>query len=518
MNSDKNERVLINRSTLKNIGNAIRNKSGSEATFTPSEMPAAINGIVGGGVGEVETLQITNKADFANVQLPYDGKYKSYRINVEISPANAPQLTRVILSNPNVASVVDNGDGSHSLRIKDTGQTTVTVTDYSGTVSDSFKLDITADLEDIYFPYDTVNVEQGTSRQLKLMIKPHFASNRQINWHSTHEGIVVNEAGMVTANTTGNAIITAVSPTLNKEVSVAVDSGALNTSDPDWLAIQAAVRAGNSPHGIGSELTMKWYDKSNNNKEYDLTFTVVDYDMVEKEDGSKTRAMILLAKNALPWGMNFASEQRVAVSPEESIALEGVHYYGLKGSTYTALNLQAGDVIAHELFDHVYKSGIDYSKNIGQFANNGLNLWKDSMVRQLLNSESDQAGFGFEPQHISDKNTATTRRGFLSGVSSSFLAALLPIKIQTMRNTVIFNGEVDVTYDRVFLPSMVQMGFTDNVTKDIEGKPFQYFAEMPTSDLNNARKRSYLGSTSSTNWWLRSAARGYFLRRVLHQL
>lgn len=505
------DKVLINRSTMTNIANAIRTKKDSHDLYHPSEMPRAISSIVGGGVGEVETLTIVNKQSFENIQLPTDGTYKTYLLDVAITPSNAPKLTRVILSNPDVAAVVDNGDGTHSLRVRNAGKTTVTVTDYSGTVSDSFEINIVANLEDLWFPYATVDVDEGTSRQLGLIFKPHYASDKRIDWNSNHDNIIVNQDGLVTATGTGHATITATSPVLTKTVSVAVDAGPRNENDPDWAAIQAAVRSGNNPYGIGSELTMPWFDKSNNNKEYALTWIVAHYGLVELKDGTQREGMFLMAKNALPWSMNFENEKRIEVDQSELTAQEGVYYYGLSGSTYTALNLVPGDVIAHELYDHIYKTGANFTKSASGISQSGLNWWAGSSMRQFLNSESDQAGFGFEPHHISDYNGSdnTSKRGFLSGVSSSFLSVLTPIKTQTMRNTTCWNGEIDTTYDKVFLPSAVQLGFTDTATADIEGEPWQYFTEMTSAEKTAALKVIPLGATSASYWWLRSAYRSY---------
>lgn len=514
MNSSN--QVLINRSTLTGIANAIRNKTDSEATYKPSEMAGAINGIVGGGVGEVETLTIQNKQSLANVSMPANGTYEDHLLDIAITPVNAPQMTQVIVGNPEIASVIDNGDGTHSLRVRNGGDTTVTVTDYSGTISDSFEMHVEVALQDVYFPYTAVEVESGGSRQLKLTYKPHTATNKAISWSSSNELLQVSQSGLITATSPCHAVVSATSSALGKTANVNVESLAYD-NNPDWAAIQAAVRAGNSAYGVGSEITMPWFDKSNNNKEYDFTWIVTHYGMVELKDGIEREGMFLMAKNSLPWAVNFENEKRIAVDLEESVAQEGVFYYGKNGSTYTALNLQLGDVIPHEMYEAIYKSGIDFSKSISSLTQSGLNWWAGSAIRQFLNSESDQAGFGFTPHHISDYNGSdnTSKRGFLSGVPSSFLDVITPVKMQTKRNTTVWSGEVDTTYDKVFLPSDVQLGFTNATTAGIEGEAWQYFTEMTSAEKTAALKVIPLGATSADSWWLRSFSSGaYYVRCV----
>lgn len=52
--------VIIQESTLTNIGDAIRSKTGSSALMTPAEMVTAINGIQVGGASEIDSKDITN--------------------------------------------------------------------------------------------------------------------------------------------------------------------------------------------------------------------------------------------------------------------------------------------------------------------------------------------------------------------------------------------------------------------------------------------------------------------------
>ena len=92
----------------------------------------------------------------------------------------------------------------------------------------------------------------------------------------------------------------------------------------------------------------------------------------------------------------------------------------------------------------------------------GWNRWKTSAIRQYLNS-SAPIGAWWKAQDEWDiaPNELTTKAGFLSGCSESFINAIKPVEVKTYVNTVYDSTQqaedYDLTYDKVFLPSLEEM-------------------------------------------------------------
>lgn len=82
-------------------------------------------------------------------------------------------------------------------------------------------------------------------------------------------------------------------------------------------------------------------------------------------------------------------------------------------------------------------------------------------MRQWLNSKAGVNAW-WTAQHKGDVKPAelATKAGFLTGFDDDFLSCLTPIKIVTIPNTISEpdkNTPTEVTYDKIFLPSMEQM-------------------------------------------------------------
>lgn len=512
--------VLVEESSLTAIANAIRTKEGEQAggTMTPAQMPTRIANLPSGGISPVESVTINNKAALASITMSSSGTYSDYLLDVTVSPNDAPQMTQVTLSNPSVALVKDNGNGTHSLRVLGGGTTTVTVTDYSGTVSDSFTMTVTVPIVSFKLVNNNVECETGSTRQLEIAFTPSYTTQKGITWSSNSQEITVDQNGLVTAaaGATTAATITATSDTLGTSVTATVHP-VTYVDNPDWASIKTAVAAGQQPYGIGSELAVKWkqYTATSTYTERTLHLVVMDYGTVEDSNGNQKPGMYLQTKETLPDNTSFENETRVKAT--EQTAQAGVYYYGNTGSTYTALNLEVGDPVPYELYTNVYKSGIDFSKSIASITQNGLGWWAGSWLRQWLNSESDAQGFGWTAHHISDVNNGSSRYGgFLRGFDADFINALTPIKITTARNNVVWSQEIDTTYDRIFLPSkeQVYMVRETGVAAGAEGTAWEYYVSQSglssPSDSNMAcRVKKEVGTTTARYWWLRSAYRSY---------
>ena len=244
---------------------------------------------------------------------------------------------------------------------------------------------------------------------------------------------------------------------------------------------------------------------------YDFPWVVMDNAReCEWEDGSVHPGLWLGARYGTIEEIQFdAPEQEEAT---EETAQEGLYYCGRTGSTYTMLDLSAGDTIPHSDYDHVYHSAINHK----DIFSSGYNRWSHSGQRQWLNSGAD-AGAWWESKHVGDcpPSQLSTRKGFMAGLDSDFLSVLHPVKVQTSCNTVTDGGVTDVTYDTFFLQSLEEV-YGQPQAVGVEGEYFPYWKEIlgidaPSNDVNEARKISRINTPtgSAVLLRLRSASRGY---------
>ena len=122
----------------------------------------------------------------------------------------------------------------------------------------------------------------------------------------------------------------------------------------------------------------------------------------------------------------------------------------------------------------------------------GWNRWKTSAIRQYLNS-SAPIGAWWKAQDEWDiaPNELTTKAGFLSGCPEPFINAIKPVEVKTYINTVYDSTQqaedYDLTYDKVFLPSLEEMYI--NPQKFGEGEVHEYWKRrsgrtQPFAQLN----------------------------------
>lgn len=504
-------KVVVERSTLTNIANAIRAKGETEETMLPSEMPQAIRNLPSGGISDVESVAITNKTAFEDLQ--FKGTYLTIALAVTILPANAPQWTQVVVSDPNMIHVLDNGDGTHSLHILKGGTCTVTIYDYSGTISDSMEVTINQALEDISFAYSSLSVDEGGTRQLAVQFKPSTATNQSIVWSSSHEDITVDQNGLVTANGTGHATISAYNAELDKTITCSIEVAAY-PSETDW----DDVKAHPENYGAGSLLpdTLTY-----NGTQYAFNWIVVDsaYE-VKLPDGTTTEKLIIMMDQLMPFTNRFSTEQKTACdSATEPTALADTYYYGYNGSAYTKLNVEVGDALPYSDYTAIYKTGLDMTKGFTALNNAYINRWDGSEIRAILNSDADNVKNSYEPKHITDR-VNYTGKGFLQMINPNLVNVITKIKNTTVNNNSCFDGDTYETDDLVWLPAAYQLQFLPSgydgrpaAKNALEGEPFQYFKNnIPTANNsgNEYRKMKMLGNaTSYYSYWLRSAYYGF---------
>ena len=191
-----------------------------------------------------------------------------------------------------------------------------------------------------------------------------------------------------------------------------------------------------------------------------------------------------------PWAYNTQStDTKVSsyASRESTTAIESVSV--VEGSGGTSLGTADGTTAN---MNHTHR--IRY----------GSNNWRESAVRQWLNSAA-AANEWWHPQTIFDRPPSYANQpGFLAGFDDDFINAVGLVDVTTAYNTVY---EVDgstggsyTTRDKFFLPSMVEVGLGNNDSV-AEGSVMEYFNGATDTDRI---KYDIAAPTTARYWWLRS--------------
>lgn len=226
-----------------------------------------------------------------------------------------------------------------------------------------------------------------------------------------------------------------------------------------WADVQKVVQLGlgDKYFKTGDALETTYTDS--NGAAFNFEWVVSDFKTVTVKlpDGSTEQrpGMRMIAKYA-------TLESIVSDMPEtdlatEETATEGLYYYGLSGSTYTLLNLAAGDTVPYGDYEHVYHNSVrDASFNILRY---GYNRYDGSAFDQWLSSSAAKGEGWFTPSHVGQvaPGNSTTLQGFLHGFDDDFLNACGNVEIKQATNTVTDGGVTDVMYRKIYLPSVEEM-------------------------------------------------------------
>jgi len=228
---------------------------------------------------------------------------------------------------------------------------------------------------------------------------------------------------------------------------------------------------------IGTQVVLKYADPANST-EYDLPWNIVSYRKVTTEDNVEHDAAIIQAHYAIP--------------------------------------------SAYIQFDAPEPSNSDDSNR----QKYGSNRWRDSAIRQWLNSNAEANAGWWTAQTSTDAAPTNPAAwvdwpGFLKCLPDGFVSRLQPVKVQTATANVDSNV-VDTTYDKVWLPSkeelysVVDTNTSVNIS-GVEGPYWEYWktrmgTSSPAADNNsstNSKRITYCveNPTSTSYVWLRSAYR-----------
>ena len=290
----------------------------------------------------------------------------------------------------------------------------------------------------------------------------------------------------------------------------------------DWDQISGLSRNGYAQKifNYGDQFVEKWTDTAAS-VEYEYPWRVNHFENVELENGEVVPGMFLQAHYAHPFGVQFSQYRAFLRCPD---GLQAGTYNVTLGATWGSKDAQKDttwqftltqDVPAGGCLNGFYQmpdvaastwkvtsyaadriakietvpvnSGSEGTAlgtmqmntrngdlNSMQETGYGHNRWSTSAVRQYLNSDQPK-GKWWTPQDDWDvaPDQLATKDGFLRGLPEDMLRAIKPVKVVTYTNTVQDGGEADITYDKVFLPSLEQMYYNPQISG--EGNAHEYW-------------------------------------------
>lgn len=197
-----------------------------------------------------------------------------------------------------------------------------------------------------------------------------------------------------------------------------------------------------------------------------------------------------------------AAELEYAVTWDTAF-LTGKTYYKLVDASYVQMTAGVDYTDGEDVAAWMAINGDAYGKNNAGRVSYGSNSWKDSNLRQWLNSSGSN---WFQKQNEYDKLDGTWLDGYLSGLDTGLLGVIQAVNNRTVRNSVAVvdgggGGGVDTTVDLIWLPGRREIGNVGN-----DGLQFDYYKDI----ANTEALRIYRGEGNAAYIvWLRTALTTY---------
>lgn len=189
----------------------------------------------------------------------------------------------------------------------------------------------------------------------------------------------------------------------------------------------------------------------------------------------------------------------------DKVFVSGKAYYTVSGESYTQLTAGTDYQDGENVSDWQTLHGDTvYTKNHANRAGHGNNIWKESNMRQWLNSTGND---WFQKQNEYDVKSVKPeyQSGWMTDFVPGFLDLVTPVYNKTARNTVSAitgggGGGYDITLDRFWLLSIKEV-FGNNNRDIAEGKHLSYFRDVATT---NEQRIQYDEGGVARYVWLRS--------------
>lgn len=225
----------------------------------------------------------------------------------------------------------------------------------------------------------------------------------------------------------------------------------------------------------------------------------IPYFLPSLGEGNSTASMMQFDAPELAYGATW-----------DKVFITGKAYYTVSGESYAQLTAGTDYQDGENVSDWQTLHGDTvYSKNDSNRISRGNNIWKESNMRQWLNSSGDD---WFQKQNEYDVKSGSTgySRGWTTDFVPGFLDLVMPVYNKTARNTNPAiggggGGGYDITLDRFWLLSLKEFNGrnNDNIS---EGQQLSYFMDVAITDETRIQ---YDDGGVSRNVWLRSPNANY---------
>lgn len=320
---------------------------------------------------------------------------------------------------------------------------------------------------------------------------------------------------------------------------IAYSLAATNQQNLTWKAVQNYVENGfaSKYYQYGDQFTEKWNDTAAS-KEYDCPFHVSHFGEYRNENDDIFDGMAIQSHYAHPFGIPFS--RRAFLKCPEGLAAGTYHldfaaswgdkqyaepgiaysftltkpvpeggslfgfnklpdepYTNWKVTSYDAdgKTVVEGPVSVKKSDDGTNLGTLQLTKRNGnlnsmQEAAYGYNRWKYSALRQYLNSDKGK-GEWWTKQDDWDiaPDELATKDGYLTGLSDELKSVMKTVKVTTYTNTVYDDGSADITYDKVFLPSLEELYVVPQIKG--EGSIHEYWKERSGATTPLAQYGTY---------------------------
>lgn len=343
---------------------------------------------------------------------------------------------------------------------------------------------------------------------------------------------------------------------------IAFSQAAKQENLSDWAQLSGLSKNGYLKEllDFGDQIKETWTDTAVN-KDYEFPWQITHFDTAELEDGETIQGTFLEAHYTTPFGVQFSNRAFLrcpdglaagtynvtlgakwgdkdaqkdtiwqftltkavpaggsvtgfAQMPDKAASEWKATSYAADGiTTIETVPITSGsEGTSLGIMQYATRNG---NLNSMQESGYGWNRWKYSAARQWLNSNQSK-GKWWKKQDDWDvaPNQLSQKDGFLCGLPADMIAVLKPVKVITLANTVSDGGVTDITYDKVFLASFVEMNI--NINTD-EGTPHEYWQRRTNSKTKLEPWKSYpcmirysaANHTSPQYVFSRSAFRGF---------
>lgn len=322
----------------------------------------------------------------------------------------------------------------------------------------------------------------------------------------------------------------------------------IDKDNPSWTTLAAQVKSGSAEtlYSVGDTFTDSW---NSNGTTYDYPWIIMGFKDVELEDGSTTRAMILGAQYLTNFSMMYQGGEAFYYAEDGLTA--GTYSVNVNNTNYSftlTQDVEAGGKLApnssrsmstvrsfkadgRTIVESVSStSGSTDGTSLGtcpaQNPSGNLNAyyqvcwgsgrWRDSDIRAYLNADGEKGNWWSNDYKFAIlPSIESQRNSYLNGMPDDFKSALLTIKNTTYPVSAISSSSPDITYDKVWLPSLEEMYISPQISG--EGDALEYYKQLNGTSTMYQRYSTYAdlkkyycnNTTSPYYYWLRSVNRDY---------